>query len=188
LILAEAVNEHLGVQPFVVTSSTDMGIRNLCSPPESVGADRLLNASAAHARFQSACIVVDFGTATTFNAVTESGDFLGGAIAPGLRTAADALTAAAPRLAGLDLAAPESPIGTSTITALRSGIVLGHAVMVDGLVGKMLAEIGHPAVVMATGGLAGIVAPLTNSIQHIDKDLTLHGIRLAYERAHLVIE
>lgn len=186
--LAEAVERHLGLPTCIITSATDMGIRNLCDPPESVGVDRLLNASAAYARFKGSCIVVDFGTATTISVITSEGQFLGGAIAPGLRTSADALTASAPRLAGVDFIAPESSIGTSTDEALRSGIVLGHAMMVDGLVNHMLADLQQSAAVVATGGLAKIVAPLTTSICNTDPDLTLHGIRLAYERTNPTVE
>ncbi len=180
--ISVAAQSCLKRDPLVLNSQMDLGIRNLCSPPEPVGIDRLLNAAAAYKRFGGPAIVIDFGTATTFDAVSADGGFLGGAIAPGIRTAADALTAAAPRLGRIELEAPPNAVGTNSSEALQSGVVLGYAALVDGLVDRMRSEIGRDARVITTGGLAPTMMGVSKTVELSEPHLTLEGIRLAYER------
>jgi type III pantothenate kinase len=181
--LENAAQTHLGLPVTVITPTSNLGIRSLCDPPEAVGVDRLLNTSAAWSRFGGPAIVIDFGTATTFDVVSETGDFLGGAIAPGLKTAAEALTAKAPRLENVELAHHGPAVGRNTVEALQSGIVLGYGLMVDGMIGRMRAELGREAMTIATGGLAEVAAPVCRLLDRFEPDLTLSGIRLAYERS-----
>jgi len=183
--LVRLAKKHLKVySPFVLSAHTDFGVHVHYHPVGDVGPDRLANAVAAHAKYGGKVIVVDFGTATTLDAVSESGDYLGGAIAPGVQTSLDALTARAARLTGVELVAPERAIGTSTITSLQSGVIFGTAGQVDALVDRFQDEMGGGAKVVATGGLAEVVAPHSRTIECCDDMLTLEGIRLIYERAH----
>src|SRR5688572_22786685 len=149
--------------------------------PATVGADRLANAIAARERFGAPAIVVDLGTATTFDVVGPDGDFLGGAITLGLRVSADELFRRAARLGRVELAVPEHAIGQTSDDGMRSGLVLGHAAMVDGMVSRLLAELGGRAHVVATGGLAPLMRELTGTIETFEDDLTLHGLRLIHE-------
>jgi type III pantothenate kinase len=186
-LITEAVWKSFRVNTIVIDSNSNLGITNLTNPPEATGIDRLLNVAAAYHIHRRACIVVDFGTATTINVVDGEGGFLGGAICAGLRTTANALTEAAPRLAQIELAAPAETIGSNTQQALRNGVVLGHALMVDGLVTRMSAQLVQqsnctPAVVIATGGLSSVVGPLCDTVDEIDPSLTIKGIALVYAR------
>jgi type III pantothenate kinase len=153
--------------------------------PQDVGRDRLANALAAremHTTPGQAAIAISLGTATTFDVVDAAGDFAGGAIASGLGSAASALRGYASHLPGINLEPPATPIGHSTTDCLRTGLVLGHAVMVDGLVRRFARELGMEPTVVATGGWAATVAPVCETIQTVEPNLTLHGIRLAWER------
>jgi len=181
-VLASASEQAFGLPVTVISWAGDLGITNRCNPPESVGIDRLLNASAAFSRFGGAAITVDMGTATTLDVVNSRGEFIGGAIAPGLRTSADALFDAAPRLPRVDLALPPTAIADNTEDALRSGIVLGYALMVDGMVNRIREELGEPATVIATGGLAHVIEGRCRTIDQFDPNLTLSGIWLAHKR------
>ncbi len=177
--------KHLKIAlPFVLTPLVDFGVDVTYNPVTDVGADRLANAIAAHAKYGGKVIVVDFGTATTLDAVSESGDYLGGAIAPGIQISLDALVAKAARLTGVELTAPDTAIGTSTTTSVRSGLLFGTAGQVDALVDRFQQEMGGGARVIATGGLAEVIAPHSRTIETCDEMLTLDGIRLIYERAH----
>lgn len=149
--------------------------------PRELGADRLVNSVAAFRQYGGPCIVVDFGTATTFDAVSADGRYLGGVIAPGVETSMEALTSRAARLAGVELKAPARVIGRSTVESMRSGLILGTVAMVDGLVSRIREELGGDAVVIATGGLAPLVTALSEEIQHHDPMLTLDGLRLIHE-------
>ena len=181
--LAHAVQATLNMVPLILESHSDFGIVNRCDPPASVGIDRLLNASAAFAQYVGPSIVVDLGTATTFDVVSSTGEFLGGSIAPGLRTAADALTAAAPRLGRIEAGLSKRAIGTNTAEALQSGVFLGYALMVDGMIARIRTELGTPAQTIVTGGQWQTLWDLCDSLDHAEPHLILNGIRLAYERS-----
>ena len=177
--------KHLKVaSPFVLTADTHAGVHVHYHPVSDVGPDRIANAVAAHEKYGCKVIVVDFGTAITLDAVSESGDYLGGAIAPGIQIALDALVEKAARLTGVQLVAPEKAIGDSTTHSVQSGLIFGVAGQVDALVDRFRAEMGGGVRVVATGGMADIIAPHSRTIEDCDELLTLEGIRLIYERAH----
>lgn len=178
----EAIERYLGVRPLIVSADLDLGIEVHYATPHSVGADRLANAVAAVDSFGAPAIVVDFGTGTNFDVVDLHGAYIGGAIAPGLEISMNALFSRAAQLPQVPLRPPDRAVGTSTLTALQSGIVFGYAGLVDGLVRRLSAELEGDAHVVATGGLASVVAPHAATVQHIDPDLTLSGLRLIYER------
>jgi type III pantothenate kinase len=154
--------------------------------PSEVGADRIVNGIAAWQRFGGGgrpMIVVDFGTATTLDAISAKGEYLGGAICPGVTISADALFQRAARLPRIDVRKPASVVGRTTVGAMESGLFYGYVGMVEGLVRRMDVELGGNAICVATGGLADVIAPETTLIHHVDPDLTLHGLRLVWERA-----
>jgi len=180
--VVEMSERFFGVKPLVVTGALDLGIRNAYQPPEAVGADRLVNAVAAVHFYGAPCIVVDFGTATTFDAIDRNGTYLGGAISPGITMAAEALfqrTAQLPRVA---LNQPERAIGRSTAESIQSGLVFGYVGLVKELVARFKAELGPDAKVVATGGLAPLIAPLTEVVEEINPDLTLLGLALIWQQ------
>jgi len=150
--------------------------------PHEVGADRIVNSVAAHHRYGGPCIVVDFGTATNFDCVTADGRYVGGAITPGIDISMEALTSRATRLLRVELVAPPVAIGKSTVGALQSGVVFGAVSMVDGLTARLKSELGQDTVVVATGGLASLIVPLSDQIDHHEPTLTLDGLRLIHER------
>jgi len=174
--------EHLGGEALLVGPGVRTGVALRVDNPLEVGPDRVANSVAAHAAYGGPCIVVDFGTAINFDAVSAAGDFVGGAIAPGLQVAVDALGDRAARLQKVELVAPERAIGTNTNTNVQSGAVFGWAGLVDGLVRRFRAELGGDAVTVATGGLAALVAPHCETIQHVEPWLTLDGLRLIWQR------
>ena len=183
--LVRFAKKHLKIaSPLVLSPHMDFGVHIHYHPVGDVGPDRIANAVAAHAKYGGKAIVVDFGTATTLDAVSESGDYLGGAIAPGVQISLDALVARAARLTGVQLAAPEKAIGTSTVGSVQSGVIFGVAGQVDALVERFQEEMGGGAKVIATGGLADVIAPHSRTIECCDDMLTLEGIRMIYERAH----
>jgi type III pantothenate kinase len=183
--LVRFAKKHLKVgSPLVLSSYTDFGVHVHYHPAADVGPDRIANAIAAHAKYGGKVIVVDFGTATTLDAISESGDYLGGAISPGVQISLDALVARAARLTGVQLVAPERAIGTSTVGSLQSGMIFGMAGQIDALVERFQEEMGGGAKVVATGGLAEVIAPHSRTIECCDLLLTLEGIRMIYERAH----
>lgn len=156
----------------------------LIDKPAEVGADRVANSIAAFDTYGKGLplIVVDFGTATTFDAVSAKGEYLGGVICPGPKLSAEALFQRAARLPRIDVTKPARVIGTNTVAAMQSGLFWGYVDMVEGLVRRMKAELGGAAVVVATGGLASVVAPESSEIEHVDEELTLRGLRLVWER------
>ena len=180
--LREMVRTYFHFHPVVVEPGVKTGIPILTDNPREVGADRIVNALAAYTRYGGACIVVDFGTATTYDAVSERGEYLGGAIAPGMGVSATGLFQAAARLPRVEVAPPRSVIGKNTVESMQSGLVLGTAAEVDGIVERMQKELGGQATVVATGGLAGVVAPLCQTVDHVDPWLTLEGLRLVFEK------
>jgi type III pantothenate kinase len=174
--------EHLGREALVLGPGVRTGVALRVDNPLEVGPDRVANSVAAHALHGGPCIVVDFGTAINFDAVSAAGDFVGGAIAPGLQVAVDALGDRAARLQTVELVAPERAIGTNTDTNVQSGAVFGFAGLVDGLVRRFRSELGGDAATVATGGLAPLVAPHCETIQHVEPWLTLEGLRMIWER------
>ena len=177
--VAAALNAKL-----VVIGSQTAAVTKVNAPrPSEVGADRIANATAAAMLYGAPSIVVDFGTATNIDVVDASGAYIGGAIAPGINISMDALTARAAKLASVPLEAPEHAIGHTTVEAVQSGVVIGAAAMAEGLVARIKAELNTPnACVIATGGLAGIVAGATDSFDHVDQQLTIKGICEIYRR------
>lgn len=180
--LSRAVRRYFQVEPFVVNCECDLGFRVLYHPSTDVGADRLVNAAAVKALYGVPAVVVDFGTATTFDAVSRTGDYLGGAITPGIGISTDALFRTAARLYRVQLAAPGHAVGTTTVESVQSGVIFGAAGQVDALVRRIRAEIGEDARVVATGGLARLIERESQTIQVVDPWLTLQGIRILYER------
>ena len=178
------VSEYFSRVPLLFEPAVNAGIPVLIDNPAEVGADRVVNAIAAHATYGKGLpiIVIDFGTATTFDAVSAKGEYLGGVICPGPQVSADALAQRTARLPRIDVRKPARVIGTNTIGAMQAGLFWGYVDMVEGLVRRMKEELGGAAVVIATGGLASIVAPESASINHVDDELTLRGLRLVWER------
>ena len=174
--------DHLRRAPLWVGPGIKTGISILCDNPREVGADRIVNAVAAHARWPGGAIIVDFGTATTFDVITPRGDYAGGVIAPGLMVSADALYARTAKLPRVELVRPRATIGKNTVASIQSGLLFGYAGLVDALVGRIRAEIDFQPRVVATGGLAPLVAAESKAIDECDDMLTLDGLRLLYDR------
>ena len=174
---------YFGFEAVVVEPGVKTGLAVLTDNPKEVGADRICNAVAAHALFpEEACVIVDFGTAIKVEAITSRGEFAGGAIAPGMDVSATALFAAAARLTRVEFVAPPTTIGKSTVTALQSGIIFGTAGLVDGLVDRVVDELGGTARVIATGGQASMVIDQCRTIERVEPTLTLMGLRLIFDR------
>ena len=179
---ATMATRYLDHSMAVVGPGLHTGMPIRIDNPRELGADRLVNAIAAYDRFQGPCIVVDFGTAITFDAVSAEGEYLGGIIAPGAEISLQALIDRAEKLPQIELGEPRGLIGKSTVDAIRSGMVFGFAGLVDGIVHRLYAELGQDCDVIATGGLAGAVFPFTETIDEADDLLTLTGLRLIHER------
>lgn len=173
---------HSDVPTVIVEPGTKTGVPVLTDNPKEVGADRIVNTIAAHRIYGGPCIVVDFGTSTNLDVVSAQGEFLGGALAPGVEISIEALAARAAQLRKVELVRPRSAIGKNTVEALQSGALYGFAGQVDGLVRRIEDEIGPVTAVIATGGLAPIVVPESERITHHDPDLTLVGLRLVFEK------
>jgi type III pantothenate kinase len=183
--LVSMVTDYFGRVPLVFEPAVNAGMPILIDNPAEVGADRIVNSIAAFARYGKGepIIVIDFGTATTFDAISAKGEYLGGVICPGPQLSADALVQRTAKLPRIDVRKPTRVIGTNTVGAMQSGTFWGYVDMVEGLVRRMKVELGGAAVVIATGGLASIVAPESPGIEHVDSELTLRGLRLVWERA-----
>jgi type III pantothenate kinase len=181
-VFTELFSRYLGAEPLVVGPGVRTGLRIRIDNPVELGADLVANAVAAYQRFASACIIVDFGTATTFSAVSTEGDFLGVAIALGVGIAAEALANRTAQLPRVSLVPPPAAIGKNTIHSMQSGLIFGYVGLVEGLIRRIRTELGGEAQVVATGGLSGVLAPLTDEINVVDPWLTLEGLRLISER------
>ena len=184
--MAEMVVRYFGRQPMVVDGDSETGMPNRYETPSEVGADRIVNGVAAYERFgrdgHHPVIVVDFGTATTFDAISADGAYLGGVICPGVGISADALFQRAARLPRVEVRKPARVIGRNTVGSLQSGLFWGYVGLVEGIVQRMKRELGADAVTVATGGLAELIAPETPVIEAVDRDLTLHGLRIIRTR------
>jgi type III pantothenate kinase len=173
---------YFQITPLFIDHATDTGLRILYEPPSDVGADRIVDAVAAITKYGAPCVVVDFGTATTFNAINAKGEYMGGAITPGIMISSEALFARTAKLPRVDIKRPHKVIGSSTVAAMQSGLYYGYAGLVDGVLEKMIEEIGSPTRVIATGGLAQLIATGSKFIELVDDTLTLDGLRLVYTR------
>jgi len=181
--LRQLCRHYLGCEPLVVGDpNVDIGIGVRIDRPEAVGADRLVNTVAAHERYKGALIVVDFGTATTFDIVGENGDYEGGVISPGINLSAEALHKAAAMLPRVALTRTQAVIGKDTVPAMQSGLYWGYIGLVEGLVARIKEEYGKPMTVIATGGLAKVFYKQTPAIDHLDPDLTIRGLIQIYTR------
>lgn len=180
--LTNIAEDHFKLTPVFVDHTTPTGLKLLYDSPAELGADRIVDVVAAVEKYGAPCIVVDFGTATTFNAINGAGEFLGGAISPGLTTCSEALFARAAKLPRVKFERPKKVIGSSTVAAIQSGLYHGYVSLVDGILERMIAEMGVTPRVIATGGLAPAIAPGSQHIEHVDETLTLDGLRLVYER------
>jgi len=182
--LVTMVSEYFGRVPLLFEPAVNSSMPILYDNPAEVGADRVVNGIAAFDQYGQGLpiIVVDFGTATTFDAISAKGEYLGGVICPGPQISADALFQRAARLPRIEVRKPKRVIGTNTVASMQSGLFWGYVDMVEGLVRRMTAELGGAAVVIATGGLASVVAPESALIEHVDPELTLRGLRLVWER------
>ena len=173
---------YLGHTTLVVGPGIRSGMPIRYENPREIGADRLVNAVAAFDKVGAACVVVDFGTAITFDPVSAEGEYLGGVIAPGVEISMEALTERAAALPKIDLVPPRSVIGKTTVDAIRSGVVYGYAGLVDGILRRLRTELGPETATIATGGLATAIVPYTDEIDEVDDLLTLTGLRLLHER------
>lgn len=180
--LREMVERYFHFDPLVIEPGVKTGMRVLTENPREVGADRIVNAIAAHALYGGPTIIVDFGTATTFDAVSSSGEYLGGAIAPGVQISANALWTVAAQIQKVELMPPKNVIGKSTVESVRSGVILGAAAMVEGMVARLQEELLGDAAVVMTGGLAPIMMEALRIDVHYEPTLTLAGLRILYER------
>jgi type III pantothenate kinase len=180
--LIEASRRYLECEPVMVGPGVKTSVRIRYENPKDVGADRIANALAAYTKYGGPVIVIDFGTAVTYDAINDQGDYLGGAISPGIEISLDALVSQTAMLRRVEPVAPDSVIGRNTVTSIQSGLVWGFVAQVEGMVARMVAELGGTARVVATGGQAALVAGLTHVIEVTDPLLTLEGLRLIYNQ------
>ncbi len=177
----DLARRYLNVEPVVIGPGVETGLRYLIDTPGELGADRIANALAAYHTHGGPVIAIAFGTATAFDIITETGDYIGGAIAPGIGISADALFRLAARLYQVELTPPPNVIGKNTVHYMQSGLIIGYAGLVEGLVRRMQKELGGPCTVVATGGLADVIASETDAITVVEPYLTLEGLRLIYQ-------
>ena len=177
----ELFRKYFNIEPLIIGPGVKTGVRIRLDNPKEAGADRIVHAAAAHHLYGGPIIVVDMGTATTFDTVSKEGDHLGGAIAPGIATSAEALFARAAQLYRVQLLPPKHAIGTSTVTALQSGIIFGYVGLVEGIVNRIQSELSEKAKVIATGGNVDLIVKETRIIDVVNPDLVLEGLRLIYD-------
>ena len=181
-VLEQMALKYFEVKPLFVEPGIKTGMPVLYDSPADVGADRIVNGVAAYDKYGGPCIVVDFGTASTFDAISAKGEYLGGVITPGPGISAEALFARTARLPRVEIKAPSKIIGTSTVGSIQSGLYYGYIGLIDGVLERMIHELGPNTTVVATGGYALLIGRGTQRIQHIDPNLTLEGLRLIYEK------
>jgi type III pantothenate kinase len=182
LLYQRMVTKYLNQNPLLINSDLDLGMRILYQDPYTVGADRICNAVAGKAKYGTPLIILDFGTATTFDCLNHDGDYLGGIICPGIESAAAVLHFKAAKLPKIDLVFPEKVIGQTTEESMQSGILFGVVELIEGMVPKIKVELGSGAKVIATGGLARLIADKTNSIDQVEDSLNIEGMYLIYNR------
>ena len=181
--MEELSHRYFGVKPMIVGPGLKTGMPIKYDNPKEVGADRIVNSVAAYEKYKCGLIIVDFGTATTFDCVSEDGAWIGGAIAPGVFISSEALFTKASKLPRVEIfSGPKNVIAKDTISAMNVGIVYGYAGMVDGIVNRIKKEIGHKVKVIATGGIAPLIARESETVDAIDENLTLEGLKILYER------
>lgn len=180
--VGEMCRRHLSLEPLVIGPGVKTGMPILYENPREVGADRIVNAVAAYERWKQGLIVVDFGTATTFDVVTPRGEYLGGAIAPGITVSADALYSHAAKLPRVEIIRPRHVIGRNTVASMQSGLLFGYVGLVDGIVERMRGELEYEVKVVATGGLAPLIARESRTITAEDEMLTLTGLKIIFDR------
>jgi type III pantothenate kinase len=181
-VMADAIRRAFAREPVLVGPGLKTGMPVLYENPREVGADRIVNAVAAFERVHGPVIVVDFGTATTFDCISPKGEYLGGVIVPGLKVSLDGLLEHAAKLSRIELSAPPRVLGRNTTHALQSGLIIGHAALVDGVIERLEAELGYPSTIIATGGLGGLIGKHTRRIGSVDVNLTLDGLRILHAR------
>src|SRR3989440_10530431 len=180
--LKQMAEVYFHLSPLFVDHTIEIGLGILYEPPSDVGADRIVDAVAAIHKYGAPCIIVDFGTATTFNAINSQGEYAGGVITPGITISADALFERAAKLPRVEIKRPGNVIGAATVEAMQSGLYHGYVGLVDGILRKMIDELGGSPRIIATGGLAPLIAKGSEFIETVDEELTLEGLRLVYER------
>ncbi|HTP89935.1 MAG TPA: type III pantothenate kinase [Bryobacteraceae bacterium] len=181
--LAEMAERYFRLQPLFIGEDTDTGLHICYENPREVGADRIVNSLAAFQKYGGPCVVVDLGTAITFDAISARAEYLGGLIFPGIGISTGALFARTARLPMVELRDPGRLIGTNTVGSIQSGLYWGYISLIDGVLEKMIAELGPETKTVATGGQAGLIFAASKYLQHIDDDLTLEGLRIAWERS-----
>lgn len=183
-LLREVAEKSFGIKPLFIEPGVKTGLPVLTDNPAEVGADRIVNCVAAFERYGGPTIVVDLGTATTFDVISAKGEFLGGAIAPGVGISADALFTSAARLSRVNIRKPAKVIGTGTVDNIQIGLFYGYVGLIDGICDRMIAELGPETKIVATGGYAKLLAESSRRIATVDENLTLDGICMIYERNH----
>ena len=180
--IASMIEKFFGIEPMFVEPGVKTGIAIQVDNPQEVGADRIVNCVAAHERWGGPSCIVDFGTATTFDVVTSDAKYVGGVIAPGINISAEALFARASRLPRVEIRRPPTVVGTNTVVNMQSGLYFGYLGLVDGMLARIKREVPDLKAVIATGGLAALLAADSEHIEHVDEDLTLTGLKIIYDR------
>ena len=180
--LEEISRKYFHLDPLVVDAGVKTGITVLYDNPREVGADRIVNAAAGYEKYRKSLIIIDLGTATTFDCISERGEYLGGAIAPGIMISSEALFNKTSKLPRVELVKPETVIGKNTVSSMQAGIIYGYTGLIDGMVKRIKKEMGGNPLVIATGGLAQLIASESETIETVDTYLTLEGLRIIYRK------